>query len=108
MILCCRQYTIHTIPKVGGGSYPFVLIDTIGLEKLQPTEEIIKLALKGHLRNGFKVRRSVNLSGLFPPPTVLLCCNPSSHPVLIFYGTNCTTPIRSLQTRWTSQSVSVP
>lgn len=64
-MMCCWQYTIHTIPKVGRGSYPFVLIDTIGLEKLQPTEEIIKLALRGHLRNGFKVRRSVNLSEWF-------------------------------------------
>lgn len=108
MMLGCRQYTIHTILKVGGGSYSFVLIDTIGLEKLQPTEKIIKLALKGHLRNGFKVSRSVNLSGLFPSPTVLLCCIPSSRPVLIFYRTHCTTPVRSLQTRGTSQSVSVP
>lgn len=73
MVLCCRQYTVHTIPREGGGLFPFVLVDTIGLESKQPTEEIIKLALKGHLKNGFKVRRSVNLLWWFQPVTVSLC-----------------------------------
>lgn len=56
-----RGYTVHTIPREGGGLFPFVLVDTIGLESKQPTEEIIKLALKGHLKNGFKFKPGENI-----------------------------------------------
>lgn len=73
MVLCCPQYTVHTIPTEGGGLFPFVLIDTIGLERKQPTEEIVKLALRGHLRSGFEVRRSVKQSCRFQPLTASAC-----------------------------------
>lgn len=67
---CCRQVTAYSIPKAGGGSFPFQLVDTMGLEEKKLTEDIVSLALRGHLRSGYKVRRSGKLSEWFPPVTV--------------------------------------
>ncbi|XP_075872608.1 interferon-induced protein 44-like [Nelusetta ayraudi] len=56
-----RGYTVHTIPREGGGLFPFVLVDTVGLEKEQPTEEIIKQALRGRLRSGYEFKAGENI-----------------------------------------------
>lgn len=42
----------------------------MGLEENKLMEDIVSLALRGHLRSGYKVRRSGKLSEWFPPVTV--------------------------------------
>lgn len=56
MSLSMFQYITHKIKNKEGSFYPFMFNDIMGLQKYEGVfEKDIELALKGHVKEGYKV-----------------------------------------------------
>ncbi|MED6261472.1 hypothetical protein ATANTOWER_005670 [Ataeniobius toweri] len=58
-----KEYTTHKIQKADGSFYPFIFNDIMGLSKHKGVlEEDVGLALKGHVKEGYKFNPETPLS----------------------------------------------